>query len=254
MSRFTTVLKLLPIALLAQTAFALPNLEQAVVTTANTAVTTVDQVGQAVTTTVASAAATIAAPISTLSRLHAVAPYLNMQALQDGLHAYKVANSEHLVKNPLLTVVDYALPSNQQRMWVFNMDTDQLLMKTYVAHGMNSGGKYAKHFSNADNSKESCLGTFLTLGTYDGHHGCSLNIQGLEQGYNNNAYARRIVVHPAKYVAPSFIKANGYAGRSWGCLAVGPKVAPTLIQDIKGGSVIFSYYPSANYLDHSLYA
>jgi hypothetical protein len=214
----------------------------------------VAQVGHALTTTVASAATTVAAPVSTLSRLHAAAPYLDMSALQDGLHAYNVVNSEHMVKNPMLTVVDYALPSNQQRMWVFNMDSDQLVMKTYVAHGQNSGLTYAKQFSNANNSKESSLGTFVTLGTYNGHHGCSLHIQGLEQGFNNNAYARCIVVHSANYVSPAFIQANGRAGRSWGCLAVGPKVAPTLIQDIKGGSVIFSYYPDANYLAHSQYA
>ena len=233
MSRFTQILKLLPAVLLTQSAFALPNLIQAVNTTANTAITTVD---------------------ATFSQLHTVAPFLNPVTLKDALHAYQVANNEHLVKNQRLTVVDYSLPSNQKRMWVFDMNTDKLLFKTYVAHGQNSGLTDAKKFSNSDSSKESCLGTFVTMGTYCGHHGQSLNIQGLEKGYNDHAYSRRIVVHSAAYVAPDYIKSNGRAGRSWGCLAVGPQIAQQIIQTIKGGSVIFSYYPDAGYLAHSQFA
>ena len=252
MSRYS-ILKLLPIVLLTQSAFAFPNLEQAVGTTVSTTLATAADVGQAV-STVANSAITTVTGTNVFNQVHVAAPDLNPTTLNDALHAYQVANQEHLVKNQMLTVVDYSLPSNQQRMWVFNMQSDSLLFKTYVAHGQNSGLTKATKFSNDDSSKESCLGTFITLGTYCGHHGQSLNIQGLEQGFNDHAYARRIVVHSAAYVAPSFIKAQGRAGRSWGCLAVGPQIAPQLIQTIKGGSVIFSYYPDANYLAHSQFA
>lgn len=248
MSRFTTALKLLPVVLLVQSAFAFPNLEQAVDTTVTTALATAANLGQAVTTVASSAVD------STFNQLHTVAPYLNPVTLKDALHAYSVANAAHLVKNPMLTVVDYSLPSNQQRMWVFNMNTDQLLYKTYVAHGQNSGLTNATQFSNKDSSKQSCLGTFVTKDTYYGKHGNSLRIQGLEQGYNDHALSRDIVVHSAAYVAPNYIKSNGRAGRSWGCLAVGPQIAPKIIQAIKGGSVIFSYYPDASYLAQSHYA
>src|SRR3990167_5622551 len=82
---------------------------------------------------------------------------------------------------------------------------------------------------------------FPTQNIYDGEHGESLRVNGLEKGINNNALTRAIVIHPASYVTHSFIKQNGYAGRSWGCFAVNPIHADTFIQLIKGGSVLFAY-------------
>jgi hypothetical protein len=254
MSRFTNALKLLPVVLLIQGAFAFPNLEQAVDTTVSTAVTTVADAGQAVETIANSGVDTVVGSDGLFAQLHTAAPFLKSVALKDALHAYEVVNQEHLVKNPRLTVVDYSLPSNQKRMWVFDMNSDKLLFKTYVAHGKNSGFINATRFSNQDSSKESCLGTFVTDQVYYGKHGKSLRIQGLEKGYNDHALSRDIVVHSAAYVAPDYIKNNGHAGRSWGCLALGPQIAQQIIQTIKGGSVIFSYYPDAGYLAHSQFA
>ncbi|TAL60590.1 MAG: murein L,D-transpeptidase catalytic domain family protein [Legionella sp.] len=181
------------------------------------------------------------------------APQLNKKVLKLALTAYKNADKRGAVKKPVLTVIDYSLPSNKQRMWVFDVRKERLLYNTYVAHGKNSGNNYAKSFSNKESSKQSSLGTYITKNTYIGHKGYSLNIQGLDHGYNDNAFNRRVVIHGAWYVEPSFIKQAGRAGLSWGCPAVAATLAKPLINTIKNGSVIFAYFPDKKFLSHSGY-
>lgn len=187
------------------------------------------------------------------SKLQASAPKLNSEVLQLAVKAYNHANDNGKVKKPILTVIDYSLPSSKARMWVFDVASDTLLYKTYVAHGKNSGNLYAKSFSNRPQSKASSLGTYVTKDTYIGSKGIALHLQGLEKKFNSNAYRRAVVMHGAWYVDKQFIKQNGRAGRSWGCPAVGKKLAKPIINTIKNGSVIFAYYPDSDYLSNSSY-
>ncbi|KTD75175.1 murein L,D-transpeptidase catalytic domain family protein [Legionella waltersii] len=188
-----------------------------------------------------------------LSHLSSKAPKLNRNVLKLALTAYNNANKRGTVKKPVLTVIDYSLPSNKQRMWVFDLRKERLLYNTFVAHGRNSGGNLARNFSNRESSKQSSLGTYITKGTYIGHKGYSLNLQGLDRGFNDNAYNRRVVIHGAWYVEPDFIKRAGRAGLSWGCPAVAQTLAKPIINTIKNGSVIFAYYPDKYFLSHSGY-
>lgn len=112
---------------------------------------------------------------------------------------------------------------------------------------------YSRAFSNRARSKASSLGTYLTMNSYSGGKGYSLNLQGLEPGYNDHAFSRRVVIHGAWYMSEKFIKSTGRAGRSWGCPAVGKSLAKPIINTIKNGSVVFAYYPDKNYLSHSKY-
>ncbi len=189
-----------------------------------------------------------------LQHLSQKAPQLNRKVLKLALTAYKKASEKGAVKKPVLTVIDYSLPSNKQRMWVFDLGKEKLLYNTYVAHGRNSGNDTPNHFSNKNSSKETSLGTFITRDTYIGHKGYSLNLQGLERGFNDNAYSRRVVIHGAWYVEPDFIKRSGHAGRSWGCPSIAKTLAKPVINSIKGGSVLFAYYPDHYYLSHSGFA
>ncbi|MBA2711563.1 MAG: murein L,D-transpeptidase catalytic domain family protein [Tatlockia sp.] len=189
-----------------------------------------------------------------LKHLSQKAPQLNQKVLKLALTAYKKASDKGAVKKPVLTVIDYSLPSNKQRMWVFDLGKEKLLYNTYVAHGRNSGMDTPKHFSNKNSSKETSLGTFVTRDTYIGHKGYSLNLQGLERGFNDNAFSRRVVIHGAWYVEPEFIKRSGRAGRSWGCPSIAQTLAKPVINSIKGGSVLFAYYPDSYYLSHSGFA
>ena len=181
------------------------------------------------------------------------APQLDRKVLKLALVANQKAHLAGIAKKPILTVIDYSKPSSDQRLWVFDVNREKLLFNTHVAHGKNSGGVTPNHFSNQLSSKESSLGTYVTQDTYMGSNGYSLNLKGLEKGINDNAYVRRVVVHGAQYVEPGFIKSVGHAGRSWGCLAVAKTLSKPFINLIKGGSVIFAYYPDKQYISHSHY-
>jgi hypothetical protein len=84
-----------------------------------------------------------------------------------------------------------------------------------------------------------------------GQHGLSLVLDGVERGINDNAAARRIVVHGAGYIGERHLMSNPFTGRSHGCPAVASKLSKTIIQTIKDGSVLFIYYPTASYLNKS---
>jgi hypothetical protein len=152
-----------------------------------------------------------------------------------------------------LTVIDYSRPSVQPRLWVFDLNQRKLLFKELVAHGRNSGDNIATHFSDARNSRQTSLGLFVTAGTYIGNNGYSLRLHGLEPGFNAHARERAIVMHGAPYVSEAFAASQGRLGRSWGCPALREGVARQVIDTIRGGGVIFSYYPDSNWLKTSRY-
>ncbi|HEY8266939.1 MAG TPA: murein L,D-transpeptidase catalytic domain family protein [Steroidobacteraceae bacterium] len=161
--------------------------------------------------------------------------------------------SGDLASPPTLTLIDYSLPSASPRLWVFDLRSGQLLFKELVAHGRNSGVAAATHFSDLAGSRQSSLGLFRTADTYVGHNGYSLRLDGLEPGFNSQARARAIVMHGAKYVDPAVASASGRVGRSWGCPALREAIARQVIDTVRGGGVIFSYYPDPAWLATSKY-
>ena len=132
-----------------------------------------------------------------------------------------------------------------------DLATGDVLFEELVAHGQGSGDDLATKFSDEPDSHQSSLGLFLTEETYTGKHGYSLRLQGLEDGVNSRARERAIVVHAAAYVSADTVSTLGRLGRSWGCPALGPNVATRVIDTIKGGSLIFSYYPDKSWLSGS---
>jgi hypothetical protein len=150
-----------------------------------------------------------------------------------------------------LTVIDYSLPSVQERLWVFDVATGEVLFKELVAHGRNTGENMATAFSDTLNSRQSSVGLFVADDTYVGSNGYSLRLDGLEPGFNGRARERAIVMHGAPYVNAGLAVSQGRIGRSWGCPALREAVARDVIDTIRGGGVIFSYYPDADWLSRS---
>ena len=144
-------------------------------------------------------------------------------------------------RNDVLTVIDYSLPSTQPRLWVLDLAHGKVLFHELVAHGAGSGDLVATNFSNLDASHQTSLGLFLTEGTYEGGKGYSLKLKGLDEGINDLAEERNIVIHGAWYVSPDHARQYGRLGRSWGCPALSQTMAKPVIDRIKGGSFIFSY-------------
>lgn len=179
------------------------------------------------------------------------APDLNPHVLDLGLKAFFNTREKGFGQKNLLTIIDYSKPSSDKRLWVIDLSNNEVLFDTYVAHGKQSGDNYANHFSNQPRSLSSSLGVYLTGDTYQGKHGNSLRLYGLETGFNNNAYRRTIVMHSAWYVSQSFLDSHGRLGRSWGCPAVSEEEAPAIIKTIKQGSVLLAYYPDKDWLSRS---
>jgi len=159
--------------------------------------------------------------------------------------------SGELATPPTLTLIDYSVPSTQPRLWVFDLRSGRMLFKELVAHGRNSGDNMATRFSDVMESRASSLGLFRTADTYVGQNGYSLRLDGLEPGFNSHARERAIVMHGAPYVDPAVAKANGRLGRSWGCPALREAVARRVIDTVRDGGVIFSYYPDPAWLKTS---
>jgi hypothetical protein len=152
---------------------------------------------------------------------------------------------------PTLTVIDYSLPSTQPRLWVFDLRTGAIRFHELVAHGKGTGDNLAEHFSDDMDSHQSSLGLFVTRDTYVGRNGYSLRLDGLEPGFNSRARDRAIVVHGAPYVDERFAEKQGRLGRSWGCPALREAVARDVIDFVRDGGVVFSYYPDEAWLDRS---
>jgi L,D-transpeptidase catalytic domain len=179
------------------------------------------------------------------------APDINAQALEFGLQANACAVKRGFSDKNILTIIDFSLPSSKKRLWTFDLDRHLLLFRELVAHGANSGDERTTSFSNEEGSLMSSLGLFRTEEPYEGKNGYSLRITGLEPGFNDLAYSRAVVIHGAWYVSDSMIKIYGRIGRSFGCPAIRQEVAPSFIDTIKEGSLVFAYYPDSNWLKNS---
>ena len=181
---------------------------------------------------------------------------LRPEVLELALEAYEQAETGGHVRRPVLTIIDYDMPSYQQRLWVIDMKVGRVLYQEWVAHGMGrprgSGGtmEEALSFSNDKGTLKSSLGLFITAETYFGKHGYSLKLDGLEEGVNDRARERLIVLHGAHYVSEDRAD-DRLVGRSWGCPAVRPGISKILIDAIKEGSVLWIYYPHDEWLGES---
>ncbi|PWK87782.1 murein L,D-transpeptidase catalytic domain family protein [Fulvimonas soli] len=186
------------------------------------------------------------------TQLARLAPAADPRVLDLALAAMRCAQAGGVGRDARrLAVIDYSRSSLRPRLWVFDLAADRLLYEEVVAHGQGSGGDVPTRFSNDDNSHASSLGLFVTRDTYVGHNGYSLRLQGLDPGFNDAAMARAIVMHGAAYVNPAAGRQMGRLGRSWGCPALRSAVARPIIDVMKGGQFVFSYYPDQAWLARS---
>lgn len=189
---------------------------------------------------------------SLYNTINLVAYGLSKQAFEYAWKGYeKLSEKNKIRRNKYLTICDFSQPSSKKRLYIIDIENEQLITNTYVAHGKNSGGEYATKFSNTPESLQSSLGFYITSNTYIGKHGLSLRINGVDPGYNDKALERTIVIHGAAYVDAARAKAGVFMGRSWGCPAVPKNESTKIINTIKEGSCFFIYHASKNYLQGS---
>jgi hypothetical protein len=171
---------------------------------------------------------------------------LSEEAFDYAYKGYQRLLQKKKIEQPgYLTICDLSQSAKQKRFYIIDLANDKIVMNTYVAHGHNSGGEYARKFSNKLSSKQTSLGFYITKNTYRGENGLSLRMEGLEPGFNDKAYRRAIVIHGADYIG------DGSTGRSYGCPAVPKKESKTIINTIKNGTCLFIYHPEKKYLQSS---
>jgi hypothetical protein len=158
-----------------------------------------------------------------------------LQVREDRKMITKTINKKNYV-----VIVDFSKPSSERRLYLMNLKTGQVT-KYYVAHGVTTGLEDASNFSNIPDSRQSSLGFYLTGAEYEGSHGESLHLYGLQKT-NDRAFERDIVMHGAPYVSMDFLSKYNRMGRSWGCLAVSEAIIQKLIPILKEGSVIYAYH------------
>lgn len=151
------------------------------------------------------------------------------------------------IKKSVLSIIDFSKASTENRLWIIDLKSKRLLYNTLVAHGKGSGDNFARRFSNIPQSEMSSLGFYATGATYNGKHGLSLKINGLDGSYNSKAAQRAIVVHGADYVSKMFVKMHGRLGRSQGCPALPVAETAAIINTIKNNSCMFIYADKQNY-------
>lgn len=206
----------------------------------------------AVVATTATAKSTISEKMVLYDSLGLGALGLSRQAFEYALTGFNnLLHAGKIRKDNLLSILDFSLPSGKKRLFVIDLVAGELIFNTYAAHGRNSGASVATRFSNRMNSYQSSLGFYITGDTYNGKHGTSLRLEGEDQGFNDNALARGIVMHSASYVDESIIASQGFIGRSQGCPALPGNVYKDVIEKVKNGSCLFMYSPDKNYLTHS---
>lgn len=187
-----------------------------------------------------------------------VQPLSHPRALETAFGSYYAFKESRPadVRKPYLYFVDYGLPSNVARGYVFDMDILRVVEGPFlVAHGRGSGSDprgVPLQFSNRSGSLASSLGLYLARETYDFHgsaggrhyRSIGLRLDGLSPGFNDNARERRVVAHGAPYVTAT------RAGRSEGCPAMEPERAARLLPKLADGAMVFLFAPQQNWLQN----
>lgn len=176
---------------------------------------------------------------------------LSKQAFELAYRGYYSLKRRGRVRNAILSICDFSQSANRRRLYIIDIKKMELLVQTFVAHGKNSGGEYARSFSNNPESHKSSLGFFVTGKSYYGDHGLALKMSGVERGINCKANSRNIVIHGSDYVGSDYLENHRMNGRSYGCPAIPSALTQTIVNTIKNGSCVFIYHPTKHYLAKS---
>lgn len=141
----------------------------------------------------------------------------------------------HRTEGAILAVADMSRPSTEKRLFIIDLDARKLLLRTWVAHGRNSGELHCTSVSNRSGSLQTSKGLYRVGARIQSpKHGDALLLHGLDAGVNSAARSREIIIHGADYVGAAFIAQHGRLGRSFGCPAVAPEVMPLVMELLEG--------------------
>jgi hypothetical protein len=141
----------------------------------------------------------------------------------------------------MVGVADFSRPSADARFHCVDLANGRV-SSVLVAHGRGSDPDHCgwlERFSNDPGSSATSEGVYLTAGEYQGKHGRSMRLKGLDPT-NSNAEPRAVVIHGAWYVSPRMIVDHGKLGRSEGCLAFSDADLPGMLERLGPGRLIIA--------------
>jgi L,D-transpeptidase catalytic domain len=151
------------------------------------------------------------------------------------LAKFKPARSDKVI------VCDYSQPSNIKRLYIFDF-VNASVTTHLVSHGRGSDRDDTwtpRGFNGPEGSNTSIVGAMVGAERYQGDHGLSLRLDGIEPA-SILARPRDIVVHTAPYMEADFIAANKRPGRSFGCFVVQAAVLEEVIEALENGGLLLS--------------
>jgi hypothetical protein len=152
--------------------------------------------------------------------------------LQNDDSLVKMAKLAQKKYNPVnkryVVIINYSLSIDSERLYLLDMNTSKVVLKTKVSHAKNSGYDVPYMFSNQMNTQKTSLGVYKTTQTYYGKFGYSLKLIGLDST-NSNAEKRAIVFHSNKKMKTKW---------SWGCFATSEDMNKEIINKIKNGCLV----------------
>ena len=161
----------------------------------------------------------------------------------------KIVQIKNFVKDTkynqdLVIFINFRIPSNKFRFFIYDLKNDKILEKAIVAHGSGSVVKGSNDlvFSNVENSYQSSLGKYQIGSSYVGAFGKSYRLIGLDKT-NSNASKRAIIIHP--YYCISDVETQNLACLSLGCPMLSPnffKVAEKYIDATKKPIILYAFY------------
>lgn len=156
------------------------------------------------------------------------------------LSAFLAAHPGLVPPGRAVFLIDLSRPSYLPRGYLLRPESGELISVMHVAHGKESGWARVERVSNVEGSHQSSIGAFAAAEVYEGSHGPTLRLHGLEPGVNDDALARAIVLHSADYVSWRSIYDNGgRLGRSLGCPAVPHSERARLLDALRDGGLVY---------------
>ena len=178
----------------------------------------------------ATASKSLAQPAGPLDRV----PTLIAQA-KTALLKFKPARTDRAI------VCDYSQPSNLKRLYIFDFVSGSVSVHL-VSHGRGSDRDDTwtpRGFNGPEGSNTSIIGAMIGAERYQGDHGLSLRLDGVESA-SILARSREIVVHTAAYMEADFIATNKRPGRSLGCFVVQAAVLEEVVATLENGGLLLS--------------
>lgn len=113
----------------------------------------------------------------------------------------------HKADTRFLILVDYSIPSNSDRLFIWDIEQDKIIEKFWCAHGFGGNSTAEKpEFSNVLGSNCSSLGWFLvdrSVGVSSTYGYKYHAVDGLD-ACNSNARRREILIHPWSSVTDDY--------------------------------------------------